>query len=119
MNFLGRSPSSGIQVNPRGITVKQPDRNKEIVYEAPWVQVDRIVAYKKDCLTVDQIRFEFQLCDGRTLIVTEDMQGWKELITELPNWLAGFPAESEWFPRIAQPPFATNLCVLYERTTRP
>ena len=119
MSYPDRSIKFRIRSNRCGLGISQFDNSVEIAELVPWEQVDRVIVFEKDCYALDQIRFEFQLCDGRTLVGSEDMPGWKELITELPNWLAGFPAEAEWFQRTTQPPFAGNLCALYERTTRP
>jgi hypothetical protein len=83
-----------------------------------WKNIRRVIAYKNDCFSIDQIRLEFFGKDELSLLVTEDMKDWGYLMEVLPRVLPGFPAEAQWFPMIAQPPFATNLTVLYEITIR-
>jgi len=87
--------------------------------EIPRKKVTKIISFKRDFFAVDQIAFKFLWKDGASLVVIEDMSGWKELLQTLPKRLPGFPAEREWFQKVAPPPFAANDTVLYERTTRP
>ena len=67
-----------------------------------WSEIRRIVAYKRDCLAADQLCFSIS------------MEGWPELIRQLPARLHEFPAEWEWSPRLAQPAIA-NTTILFER----
>jgi hypothetical protein len=86
--------------------------------EVQWRDVHWAVAYKKDCLTVDQIRLEFVTNeDGREgILVTEEMEGWEALIDALPTYLPGALDKSDWWKRVALPPFATNWTTLYTRS---
>jgi hypothetical protein len=36
-------------------------------------------------------------------------EGTRLMFEGVPDWLAGFARESEWFAKIAQPPFAANV----------
>ena len=100
-----------IRLTDQGFTV---ERDLHVLFAARWEEITRVAGYKKDCITVDQIRFV--VSDGAYEIeLTEDMQGWRELVAALPERVIGFPMESEWFPKLAQPPFATNFTILFEK----
>jgi hypothetical protein len=107
-----------IQSDSKALVVESVTGGRGGGCEMLWEDVVRVTGYKKDCLTVDQVRFEFASKDGTLVVVTEDMPGWKELIEVLPKFLPGFPTEAHWWKKIIQPPFATNLTVLYERKPR-
>lgn len=79
-----------------------------------WADVNAVVAYKRDCYTVDQIRLAFST-PNVTIEISEDMNGWQVLLDSLPSLLAGFPSWSEWWPKVAQPPFETNATRLFSR----
>ena len=78
-----------------------------------WTVIRRVVAYKRDCLAADQLCFSISDGDWVTEL-NEDMEGWPELIRQLPARLQEFPAEREWSPRLAQPAVA-NTTILFER----
>jgi hypothetical protein len=67
---------------------------------------------------MDQIRIAFIAPDG-ALIVTEHMQGWTDLIEQLPTFLPGTPKQSEWFAKVVFPAFVTNATQLFSRSTVP
>jgi hypothetical protein len=50
-----------------------------------------------------------------TVEVHEEMQGWSQLVEQLPLRLPGAPPLSGWWERVAQPPFAPSLTKLFER----
>lgn len=56
----------------------------------------------------------FETPEG-TVEVHEDMQGWSQLVEELPSRLLGVPQLSDWWERVAKPPFASCVIKLYER----
>ena len=78
-----------------------------------WNEIRRVVAYKRDCLAADQLCFSISDGDWETEL-NEDMEGWPELLRQLPARLHEFPAEWEWSPRLAQPAVA-NATILFER----
>ena len=82
--------------------------------EAPWSEVAKVSAYKRDLFTVDQICLLFETARG-PLEVNDDMMGWTELLEALPDRLPGFPPVSSWFSGVAYPAFVENCRVLYER----
>jgi len=79
-----------------------------------WETIERVVAYLKDCFSMDQIRFEFET-PQKVLLITENFEGWNELVQKLPEYLPGFPNGDDWFPKVALPPFNKNLTTLFQR----
>lgn len=73
-----------------------------------WNDIVGVYGYKRNCYAVDQIRLVFELEKGSTTEVAEDDEGFRELLLALPDSLAGFPAEKEWWEQVALSPFATN-----------
>jgi hypothetical protein len=81
-----------------------------------WADIDKVVAYKRDCYLVDQICLEFLTVAGDSVMITEETNDWKELACALPKFLPGFPVFEAWFSNIAFPPFEGNLAILYDRS---
>jgi hypothetical protein len=79
-----------------------------------WDGIDKIVAYKRDIFAFDLICLAIVDKD-RSFEVSEDMEGWGELIETLSARLPGMPASSAWWDKVAQPPFATNQTILFSR----
>jgi hypothetical protein len=75
-----------------------------------WSEVRRIVAYKRDLITTDQVCLEFELGD-RTCIADEEASGWEELTSQMTK---RFSLDAEWLARVVQPAFATNMAVLWD-----
>ena len=82
----------------------------------PWDRVAQVVAYRRDLLTIDQICLAI-VCDDpeESIEVSEDDDGYKHLIEELPKRPTEFPAPEEWWQKIALPPFETQWTRLYSR----
>jgi hypothetical protein len=80
-----------------------------------WSEVRTVLAYKPDLYTTDLICLGFTALDG-TIEVDEEMQGWSQLVERLPSLLPGTPPLSDWWERVAKPPFATCVTKLFERT---
>ena len=79
-----------------------------------WRDVNAVVAYKRDLFAFDLICLGFVTANG-TIEVHEQMHGWSELVEQLPSYLPGVPPLSEWWDRVAQPPFATSMTKLFDR----
>lgn len=79
-----------------------------------WREVSRIAAFKRDLFAYDLLCFEFSDQKGN-FVVDEEMEGFDEMIHALPVRLPGAPEVSEWWDKVVQPPFATNVTVLFVR----
>ena len=81
-----------------------------------WETIDRVVAYKRDCYTVDLICLAFIDGDGVVLLdVDESATGYQELVDGMPQYLAGCLSMGEWFMEVAFPAFEVNATELYRR----
>ncbi|HEY3928459.1 MAG TPA: hypothetical protein VGL89_08800 [Candidatus Koribacter sp.] len=79
-----------------------------------WADVNGVVAFKRDCLSMDQICLTFLATTGG-LELNEEMEGWPGLLEALPSMLPVFPRSEEWWENVVQPPFSTNLSRLFSR----
>ena len=79
-----------------------------------WNGVKTVLAYKRDLYATDLICLVFTSPDG-TIEVNEEMQGWSQLVERLPSLSPGTPPLSEWWERVAKPPFVTCVTTLFER----
>ena len=77
-----------------------------------WMSVERILAFKVDLLTTDEVALEF-IAGGRSYIVGEDTDGWSDLLSEISR---RYPILTSWFENVLQPPFATNLGIVWDRS---
>ncbi len=90
------------------------DRASEEV--VAWEKIHRVVAFKRDCYTVDMICIAFMDRDGLVLLeVDESAAGYQELVDRLPQHLVGCLSMGEWFIQVAFPAFEVNLTELYRR----
>jgi hypothetical protein len=79
-----------------------------------WGEVDTVIAYKRDLYAMDLICLAFGTSEG-AIEVHEEMQGWPQLVEQLPSRLADMPPLSDWWERVAKPPFALSATTLYKR----
>jgi len=85
---------------------------KEGVEKISWAAIERIVAYKADQLTTDEICLDVFWKDWRWTI-TEDTPGWYIFVEKLKEIFPTIP--DDWDSQIIQPPFTSNYVVLYDR----
>jgi hypothetical protein len=83
-----------------------------------WQGVRRVIAYKADALTVDDLRLRFETETGH-LDLSEDIGGWRALLDALPQYLPGCWSSEQVLAGVVQPPFAANGTVIYERRKGP
>ena len=72
--------------------------------------IEKIIAYKLDCFTFDQIRFLIHT-NGGIKEITEDEPGFWEFIAEMERVLNISP---DWHKVVAHPPMQRCETVLYE-----
>ena len=106
--MLERKLKSVIELINNGFEVTHADG----VSVVEWSSINKIIAYKVDLLTVDEICFEINYLNKR-LIITEESDGWrvflKQLIIRTPT------IDSKWEEKLIQPSFERNETVLYSR----
>jgi hypothetical protein len=81
-----------------------------------WSEIKAVYAYKRDCFAVDQINLALEFEDGTSIQISENDEGYTEFLKALPTGIDGFPAEQEWWEKVALPPFATNWTCLFQRS---
>lgn len=67
-----------------------------------------VTAYKLDLVTFDQVRVRFQCGDGSVHEISEDDDGFWEVLHAATECLSGFPPVDQWKPAINAEPFARN-----------
>lgn len=82
--------------------------------ELKWNEVNGVVAYKRDCYTIDLVCMGFATPEG-AVEVNEDMDGWAALIDAVPRLLPGTTSKENWWDNVTQPPFAANPTTLFSR----
>jgi len=80
-----------------------------------WNEVRTVLAYKRDLYATDLICIGFTSPEG-TIEVDEEMQGWSQFVEWLPRLLPGTPPLSDWWERVAKPPFSPCVTKLFERS---
>jgi hypothetical protein len=88
---------------------------KEHAGKLPWSEIERIVAYKLDQMTTDEICLDIST-NGWKITYSESVPGWYQFVAKLKQAFPAIP--DNWDGQIMQPPFATNYTVLYEREER-
>ena len=109
-----------IQCDDSGVTLFAVPANDEPKLRLAWEQITSVYAYKRDCVTVDQIRLVLGDDHQQSWMeVTEDDIGFKVLIVELARRLPDFPGVYDWWDKVASPAFETNWTQLYGRIAEP
>ena len=80
-----------------------------------WREVTEVGVFKRDCYTVDQIHMIFELNRTETVEVTENMDGWSQLVTAVPVHLSGALAQEEWWDKVVSPAFELCFTIIYPR----
>ena len=77
-----------------------------------WESIEKIVAYKIDLMTTDEVRMDIVYGDYQ-FTITEETPGWFQFIIKTRSV---FPTiTKDWDTKILFPAFATNYTVVYER----
>jgi hypothetical protein len=105
----------GLSIDAARMTITRKRPTSASVHSIAWSDIVRVVAFKRDWLTVDCICLAFATADGTTTEVNEEMEGWEALTDALPKYLPGSKDWSECFSQVAFPAFATNETVIFER----
>lgn len=77
-----------------------------------WLEIESIIAYKVDLLTIDEIRIDVFYNNTR-LIITEEITGWEGFIKKIKMIFPDIPID--WYSQVVRPPFTTNRTTLYKK----
>jgi hypothetical protein len=79
-----------------------------------WQEITTIIAYKRDCITVDLICMAIE-DELRAIEINEEDAGWEEFIRAAEVNLPGSVPVDIWWPAVSQPPFSTSQTTLYRK----
>jgi hypothetical protein len=108
-----KSDSPVIATNDQGISLVSADGRT--LNEARWVDVDEVMAYKRDLVTRDLFCLEIRSVAGGVLALHEEMPGWTEGLAALPKHLPGSMSPHASFMALVQPAFAINETIVYQK----
>lgn len=116
----GRAPKHNdyedeVEVDNSGFQWRSLKNAKESPIRVVWADVRRVVVFKIDLLTYDEIRLRFLKADDQGVEVSEQVKGWSELTDALPRFLPGCRPLSEWIWTVTTPAFARNETQIYRR----
>lgn len=110
-----RNVTWAVCIEKSGFTLARRSDGGEERTHSKWAEIQTVHAFKRDCFGFDQINLQFEFEDGSATDVSENDEGYKEFLLALPACIPGFPAETEWWEKVAKPPFARNWTCLYRR----
>ncbi len=110
MNFEDRFKDLGnFSYRADGFTYQFDTGRKKV----KWQDIERLIAYKADLMTTDEIRLDI-VCNDFQTTITEETPGWYQFVEKTKTV---FPSLADnWDNEITQPAFKTNLIVLYDRS---
>ena len=80
-----------------------------------WNRITKIIAYKSDLLTIDEVRLKIWDNDGG-ITISEEQALWSNFTEKI---LEQYPKiEKGWFSKIAIPPFVRNETILYQKVIK-
>jgi hypothetical protein len=118
---MAKTPPLQIQCDPAGFAVSATESEPPHALFSPpvsslkWDEVNAVVAYKRDVFAFDLVCLGFGTANG-AIEVNEEMPGWSQLVEDIPLRLPGMPPFSDSWDLVAQPPFATCVTKLFERS---
>lgn len=80
-----------------------------------WVDIERLIAYKRDLMTTDEICLDIVFDNWQTTI-NENTPGWYQFVERTKLIFPSIP--ENWDSETVHPAFATNLTVLFQRPDR-
>ena len=83
-----------------------------------WRVVSRVVAYKIDLFSFDQVRISFFTEADQPFEISEDDDGFRDVMTAAETVIAGFPKLDGWKPSVVAEPFARSETVLWPPPTK-
>ena len=84
----------------------------KFIKELKWSDITELNVYKKDLMTVDEIRMEI-VYGEKCFEISEEVPGWYQFISRTKEIFPTIPPT--WDFEIIQPPFATNYSTIYKK----
>jgi hypothetical protein len=102
-----------ISLHESGFRAQPPDKTSDAVV-FNWQEINAVVAFKRDCVTVDLICL-LVADNTKQLEINEEDIGWHAFAGAIENNLPGSVAYDSWWPAVAHPAFATNSTIIYSK----
>jgi len=109
-----------VRFNDTGIFTYQEDgvtaNFKDGACVVKWLDIETIIAYKRDRMTTDCICLDVFYLNTFSFGINEGTKGWYQFLVKMSE---AFPQiKRGWEIEIAQPPFKTNLTLLFDKKGR-
>lgn len=78
-----------------------------------WDKIDKLIAFKIDLLTFDEIRLQIHLESERIIEFGEEIPGWSEFVLRLRNQFVEI--DSSWETNISKPAFERKETIIYKK----
>jgi len=85
------------------------------LWSLAFANVIRIEAFKHDLFGYDEITLALIDTADASWLVSEEDDGYEIFLEKLPGHFPGI--RTDWYSHVAQPPFAENRTVLWNRST--
>jgi hypothetical protein len=105
------APNRSIELRDDGFAIRD-DIGGAVEAAARWDEITRIRTYKVDLLTTDCICLLFERRPAPALQVSEEWNGFVDLMDVLRERFPDIPAD--WYEAVMQPPFERNEATLFE-----
>jgi len=103
-----------IRLQESGFLLQPTDQLADKPSCIKWKEITTIIAFKKDCFSCDLICLA--IADNLTVVeINEEDAGWDAFIQAAQKNLPGLVPAHNWWPVVAQPPFATNSTTIYQK----
>lgn len=81
-----------------------------------WSEIERIFGFKEDHLTTDEICIDIFFSNKGSIRLIESTPGWYQFNKRLSQVIT--TVSENWATEIVQPPFATNMILLFDKKNR-
>jgi len=99
------SGTEGVEIHCSGYKGWWNSKPFKMITDFSWKDVTQVMAFKRDCWSVDLICLEFELNGKMVVEVNEEMEGWKGLAEAMTAHLPGALAFSDWWEKVVSPAF--------------
>ena len=107
--FALKVTSASVATNSDGLLIVE-NNNSKLLFK--WQTVKEIFVYKHDCFAIDLICIGFRIDEEGTYFeINEKIDGYKQMIAYLELNFQGI--DTNWFLKVAFPPFATNTLTIW------
>lgn len=85
--------------------------NGNVKHQIAWDEIEKIIAYKIDLFTVDEICIDI-IIGSTVYTISEEFHNWGAFLKAIEDRL---PSKKNWFPEVAHPAFKRNETMLFEK----